>query len=155
MAREKACLECGKGFFPKHKRHIFCEDACKGKHKYTSGAVTTSGQYETISGNWTRYFSRLSQAQGRRENGVDTAFLLALYEEQAGLCALSGQRLTCKLARGEICQTNASIDKIDQSKGYLPGNVRLVCRIVNTMRWTNSDEQLVDWCRRIIEHVGT
>ena len=48
--------------------------------------------------------------------------------------------------------TNASIDRIEHDGDYTLANVRLVCRVVNTMRTRLTDEQLFDWCQKIVEN---
>jgi hypothetical protein len=46
--------------------------------------------------------------------------------------------------------TNISIDRIDSSKGYLRGNVQFVCDIVNRMKSSMTQEELLFWCRKIL-----
>lgn len=55
--------------------------------------------------------------------------------------------------RGEgTVYTNASIDRIDSSKGYTLDNVQLVCNIVNLMKNTLSIDELCDWCKSIVSY---
>ena len=48
-------------------------------------------------------------------------------------------------------QTNISIDRIDSTKGYIEGNIRLVCAAVNFMKHRMNDEELVWWCKEIVK----
>jgi hypothetical protein len=57
-------------------------------------------------------------------------YLEELWKEQEGLCALSGIKMTFELKRGRT-HTNLSIDKIDRNKGYIIGNIQLVCMACN------------------------
>jgi hypothetical protein len=52
---------------------------------------------------------------------------------------------------GGRCSSNISIDRIDSEKGYEPENVQLVCSVVNTMKMQYSEEELIAWCRAIVE----
>ena len=83
---------------------------------------------------------KLEGAQRRsRLNGrpctIKIADLLALYDEQCGLCAVSGKALAVQLA--DDGPASITIDWRDSSEGYEPDNIRLVCLAVNLMmnRW--------------------
>jgi hypothetical protein len=64
---------------------------------------------------------------------------MALWEDQKGLCAVSGLRMTWY--KGKALPTSISIDRIDSAKGYTKVNVRLVCYAVNVFRnrWSDDD----------------
>lgn len=111
-------------------------------------SLSTEIQYQTISGNWKRYFSRILARTQR--NNLTVENLLELLEKQNGLCALTNEPLTCILVKGKTYRTNASIDRIQAGGPYTLDNVRLVCRIVNTMRWDMCDKELIHWCRKVL-----
>jgi hypothetical protein len=77
--------------------------------------------------------------------------LLQLARDQKSVCPLSGQPLTYMTGQG-VVYTNASIDRIEHDGDYTLANVRLVCRIANTMRSRMTDEELIKWCQNIIKH---
>jgi hypothetical protein len=108
---------------------------------------STEVQYSRISGNWSKYYNRLRNIRGRKHIRLNE--LLELHEHQQGLCALTGEPMTCELSVGTVSLTNASIDRIDHGGDYSLNNIRLVCRIANIMRWTMSDEELLNWCRKV------
>lgn len=151
--KPKACLICGAEFMPKSGVHKFCSEECKGKHKYIIGTVTTDSQYAAISGNWRRYYSRILQKRGRKEDGLTIEALLALHEVQQGLCAVSGLPLTCALERGSICYTNSSIDRIEAGGSYAPSNIQLVCRHVNSFRGILPMEDFITVCRAVVRRL--
>ena len=78
-------------------------------------------------------------------------FLLNLYVEQSGKCALTGIKMRHTILEGKI-KTNISIDKIDATKGYIETNVQLVCSIVNTMKSDMSLEDLKYYCTLILNN---
>lgn len=47
---------------------------------------------------------------------------------------------------------SASIDKIDQSKGYVSGNVQLVVWCYNTGKGEMSDAEFFAFCKHVVEH---
>lgn len=82
---------------------------------------------------------------------LDLKYLLDLYDSQQGRCALSGVPMTYRAGVGRT-STNISIDRIDSRRGYLRGNVQLVCDLVNRMKQDLQEDELVVWCRNILEH---
>ena len=59
--------------------------------------------------------------------------------------------MTKVVGQGHVL-TNVSIDRIDSAKEYLPGNVQLVCHIVNLMKHNMATAELVAWCNNIVHH---
>ena len=47
---------------------------------------------------------------------------------------------------------NASIDRIDPSKGYTKDNVQLVCSQVNMMKSNMEMDELYMFCENILKH---
>tara|TARA_R110002124_G_scaffold54003_9_gene154168 strand:+ start:1141 stop:1698 length:558 start_codon:yes stop_codon:yes gene_type:complete len=64
---------------------------------------------------------------------LDVEHLSSLWEEQGGRCAVSGLPFTRETYENAFVKTPfaPSVDRVDCSKGYLKGNVRLVCVISN------------------------
>ena len=88
--------------------------------------------------------------KGSIECDLDAGFLKILLSEQSGLCAISGIPLTFIKGHGHI-PTNASVDRIDATKGYAKGNIQLVAHQVNTMKSNLSLDQLIVWCKLILK----
>jgi len=63
---------------------------------------------------------------------------------------LSGLDLTCS---GDFNDINASLDRIDNSKGYIIDNVQFVHKDINIMRGTLSMERFTDLCNLISNKV--
>lgn len=149
----KPCKYCKQDFRPKSPNQLFCCPECKNKYGQEFGSMEVHRQYERISGNWNKYFHRLIVQKKREKLSVQD--LLDLYEKQKGCCALTGIPLEAKLELGTINPRNASIDRIlHGSNGgeYTKENIRLVCSIVNKMRQALTDEELVYWCKLIVEN---
>jgi len=85
---------------------------------------------------------------------IDVPYLVGLYHGQGGLCAYSGLKMTHVRGEGRV-QTNISIDRIDSSKGYEPGNVVLCCFAVNLMKQSLSVGEFHALVRRIADHLDT
>ena len=46
-----------------------------------------------------------------------------------------------------------SPDRIDSSKGYTKDNIQFVCNRVNAMKNNMNTEELLYFCKKIVEHV--
>ena len=145
------CDSCKKEFLQKRTGHRFCSSTCKGVYKYSSNTITTESQYKYISGNWLKYLNRLTFKR-RRENGLTADLLMSLLVKQNYKCALTGKELTCILERGVVCQTNASIDRINAGGDYVIENIQLVCRAVNSFRNNVSLNEFISWCNAVTKH---
>lgn len=85
------------------------------------------------------------------DNPVTHPELMALYEEQGGLCAVSGLKMTWM--KGKIILTSMSIDRIDSSKGYTRDNVRLICHGGNRMKGDATDEDMYHLALAIVANM--
>lgn len=92
--------------------------------------------------------SILQQAKKRNVVEINSEYLFELYDKQEGLCALSGVRMTW--AGGGAKPTSISVDRIDNSKGYVEGNVRIVCMAVNAFRSTMDDAELLKFAKTLV-----
>ena len=102
---------------------------------------------------------RLKQCRDRRiratKKGKDISieivqeYIEKLYEDQGGSCAISG--LEMAMETNDV--KSLSIDRIDSSKGYIPGNVQLVCGIINNMKNEYSMETFMNECKNVYNHL--
>lgn len=78
-----------------------------------------------------------------------------LFLSQNRKCALTGWDITMAKNAKEHNAGNytASLDRIDSSIGYIPGNIQWVHKDVNLMKNTFSTEYLCKLCRAIIKNV--
>ena len=80
---------------------------------------------------------------------VTPEMLVRLWKKQDGKCAVTAVPMTYITAQGNV-GTNASIDRIDSQFGYIPDNVRLVCRSINLMKHELTDKELIQWAALIL-----
>lgn len=136
----RLCLYCSKPFNPKKPNHYFCSDS--HRQHYSKGK------------SWEGFFKRLLNNNAKKRRKISVQFLVDMVEKQQGRCAISGVELT-RISGEGVITTNASLDRIDSSRGYSRDNVRLVCQFVNSFRGNLSDKDFMWWCRKIVEHGGT
>lgn len=177
----KTCAICSVKLKLNNSRDIdrknFCSKSCANKHSalnrktkrkqckicakmfdYTVGTAKfclacrptqIERSYKMLDNNPEKYFQHLLYKRGRELLSVN--FLLSLLEKQNGLCAISKQKLTFNKELGKRVRTNASIDQKIAGGGYTEENVQLVCNAVNTMKLDMTEEELLFWCRAILE----
>lgn len=75
-------------------------------------------------------------------------YLWDLFRKQEGICALSGVQLQLSRGKDDGEQT-ASVDRVDSSVGYVPGNVQWVHKDLNKMKLDHSQEGFIEWCRLV------
>jgi hypothetical protein len=94
-----------------------------------------------------------SQAKRRaRREGIEFSILkkdIVIPE----VCPYLGIPLTTTWGQGQL-QTNASIDRIDNSKGYVEGNIQVISRLANTMKSNATKEQLLTFAKNVLTLEG-
>lgn len=142
---ELSCLDCGKKLQGKQRKFCCKEHKNRHNHKVLYNYKYSRAYRERSPRN---YMVQLRSYKNRNKT-LSIEFLLDLYEKQKGLCAISKEVMTYNQGTGR-CPTNISIDKIDASLPYNPENVQLVCHRVNIMKTDGSEEELRDWCKKIL-----
>jgi len=89
-----------------------------------------------------------AKAKGLEFN-VTIEYLWELFLKQNRRCVFTGEELFFnKTYRTKTLKT-ASLDRIDSSTGYIPGNVQWVHRDVNKLKKNFSDARFVEICKRV------
>lgn len=86
---------------------------------------------------------------------LTVAELDAAFAEQHGVCAISGLALTLPrtgnaLARQRHSPWKISLDRIDNARGYVTGNVRVVCQMANYCRNDFTDDDVRAFARAVV-----
>ena len=91
---------------------------------------------------------------GAMVRGIDWALTIDdvadLMLAQDSKCALTGWSIEFPES-GHPQAAPASIDRIDSSLGYVPGNVQLLTRHVNMMKQTYDNDYFIEVCRAVAD----
>ena len=96
------------------------------------------------------YFEQLKRNAMRRnlKFTVSLKFLWRLFQRQKKKCVLTNVPLAFGRARNSH-ETNASLDRIDNSKGYVHGNLRWILKDINLLRRDYDTEYFIKLCNLI------
>lgn len=91
------------------------------------------------------YYSAKNNAKTR---GIE----FSITEEDINIpthCPLLGVELTNTYGEGRVF-SNISLDRIDNTKGYTPDNIQVICDLANRMKQDATPEQLVSFAKNIL-----
>lgn len=144
----QVCKGCGVVFQPRMRTQLFHNKAC-GTHYHNTHRYGKNYETKRV-GNNLEKFMRCLLAHKHRGDFLTLDYMLGLYDAQQGRCAISGREMTLTRGQGRV-ETNMSIDRIDREKGYIPGNVQLVCAFCNKLKGMMSMAELVEFCQDVID----
>jgi hypothetical protein len=134
-------------------------------HSLTSGNTKTCGCKSRKRGSQHPHFKGFERIQashwgqyisGATKRGLDfditMEYAWGIYINQNRLCALSGQPIYFPRTRKQKTQSTASLDRIDSSKGYIPGNVQWIHKEINRMKSSLSEKDFLQFIRQIAEY---
>jgi hypothetical protein len=152
----KCICDCGKEFY-RVSQHI------RDKKVKSCGCLRSMGvRRGDASPNWrgigdlsSSFVAHIkSHARHRKiEFNLSKEYLWRLFTSQNKICILSGIPLELAV-QGNNYYTigNASLDRIDSSKGYVEGNVQWVHKDVNFMKQQYSQEYFIGMCEKIYKY---
>lgn len=83
---------------------------------------------------------------------VSIKYIWRLFLKQKRKCALTGLKITPFHNKKNQNIGNASLDRIDSSKGYVKGNVQWVHKDVNVMKMGFSEQYFIKLCKLIAKN---
>ena len=94
----------------------------------------------------------LSNKRHRGEHVTITVdYLMGIWNEQNGKCALSGIPMTWAPGHCGPTPTSISIDRLDPTRGYEAGNLRLLCHAINSFRLRMTDRELFEMAKALVD----
>lgn len=114
----------------------------KGRYQYCSISCSAKAKHNPID----RIISDIRKRANKKglEFNLDSCFLENLLELQNHRCALSNSPIKIpRFSEITILYKSASVDRIDNSKGYLKGNVQWVVLGINYMKNKFTDDDVL------------
>lgn len=144
------CPKCGKKV--SHLRRNYCIGAhnikqpckaCSNKSNHPAGMVGP------VRLSWYRSFKKSAMTRGYCWE-ISAEDVATLYDQQKGRCCYSDLPIGWSVSG---CSHTASIDRIDNDKGYTLENIQLVHKDVNMMRGSLEDGYFKELCTLIADRV--
>lgn len=116
---------------------------CGKNHKLYGGFEEISGQV---------FCDIKKQARSRNlEFDITIEYLWDLFIQQNRKCALSGMDIRFGEKTGDGLKT-ASLDRIDNTKGYVKGNVQWLHKWINIMKSDHTTNEFIEFCKMVSNH---
>lgn len=142
--------DCGKTFITEYSRLLQKSHYSCGCSRYRKGAINAGWKgYKGVSKD---FFTRIKHNASKRKLAFEISleYIGDLLDKQYGMCALTGLPISIGASRDGI--TTASLDRIDNSKGYIEGNVQWVHKDINQIRSNHTVEYFVQLCKLVAAH---
>jgi hypothetical protein len=106
---------------------------------------------EEISGAY--LYTILDSAKRRKISfNLTKEYLWDLFLRQNKKCILSGLEIEFSLDAKSSTNRTASLDRINNKKGYIEGNVQWVHKRINEMKWDKTDQEFIDLCKTVANY---
>ena len=143
------CIHCNKEFLANKKTAKYCSQSCTNYYNKDSEKIKYFRRSSVINSLRAVLWGAKARAKRlNREYNLTQKYVLDLLETQEGKCAATGILLEPSAQR--TCQNKnpftVSIDRIDSSKGYIIGNIQIVCSIYNSAKNSYSTEEVKKLC---------
>lgn len=83
---------------------------------------------------------------------IDIEYAWDLYEKQGKKCAITGTPIFFSITRKTSNNTTASLDRIDNTKGYIEGNVQWVHKKINQIKMDLTVEDFFELCKNVVNY---
>lgn len=106
-------------------------------------------------GNNFKYYIRNAKKRLQFEFNLDLEYLKEIWENQKGICPYSKVQLILNShsIRHKDMRYNASLDRIDSSKGYVKGNVQFISASINYMKNIMSHSDCIEFLQQITNNL--
>jgi len=145
---EVKCVNCGR--IRKIKRADHARGHAEKPCKYCSNKNNhPQGNHRGIRISFAKKYELHANARSKSWN-ISLDDMADVADEQKRKCALSGIKL---IFFGDFDKITASLDRIDNSKGYLRSNIQWVHKDINMMKGMLTMEQFVNLCKAVADKV--
>lgn len=131
-----------------YKKIVCLEDLTGGRSKGCKNC--NNDYYEEMSGS---FWSTVKRGAITRnlEFTITKNYVWNLFIKQNRRCIFSGIELKFS-TKINLFDGNASLDRIDSTKGYIEGNVQWVDKRINIMKQNMTDNEFIEICKMIAEY---
>ena len=129
----------------------------RGETKSCGCLKKNKGKYSTYKDISSSYWTHLENNAIKRnlEFSISQQYAWRIFQRQKQKCCLTGWeiQLTSFSSKTKHLQT-ASLDRIDNSKGYIKGNIQWLHKHVNQMKHKYENEYFIKMCLSVAKNKG-
>jgi hypothetical protein len=81
---------------------------------------------------------------------ITAEYIWDMFLSQNKLCKLTGELLEFSKKTQTFSDTTVSIDRINTSLGYVSGNVRIIHKVINKIKWDFDDSEFLTLCNSVV-----
>ena len=117
---------------------------------------TTRLKYKNVGEVPGAYYNLIKHGAKVRDIGFDISmeYLDKLWRNQCGKCALSGLPIKFGRKITDRKEFTASLDRINNDKIYMEGNVQWVHKDINRMKSKYSQDYFISMCSAVVNNIG-
>jgi hypothetical protein len=154
--KERLCAVCMES--AQHKRHSYCHDCYyRLRNDYRHDVLGVKKRLNVEPS--LRWISRIT-TQRRSRRGYDSdlisyEYMYKLWKLQNGKCHYSGLDMNQPIKGKKRTMYSASIDRLDNTKGYIQGNVVWCCWFYNQAKCNLEINEFIMLCSLVEHHLKT
>lgn len=147
--RTSYCKICNNSFEHISRKARYCSDSCSFKAS-NSAKNQRIKRYSSVENTLISVFTgcKSRSKKNGREFTITKEYVLTMLKEQNGRCAMTD--IILEPTTGGRNPNTISIDRIDNSKGYIIGNIQLVTKMFNECKNAYKFEDVVKLCKGFI-----
>lgn len=158
--RKAACKECTKKRAKMYHQKNKAKNNESSRNWYKNNREKKLKQNkEWINSNVLRRLANVVTRRNKQKYGTDEVItkeaLESILESQGGKCYYTNKDMDMTRSTGtKFNDYQISVDRKDSSLPYTKSNIVLCCWRVNQIKNNLSVEELLDWCKLILEHTN-
>jgi hypothetical protein len=149
------CAYCGKEFTTKKSTTKCCSPSCRNYYTCNKEKIKYFRRNSVENSLKAVFWGCKSRAKRlNRECNLTQEYLLEMLKKQKGKCAATGilMKPSAQATTKNKDPFTISIDRIDSSKGYIEGNVQLVCTMYNMAKNCFTQEDITFMFKSYLEY---
>lgn len=144
--KSQGCLACRKKINDTKKTKIYFDNT------YIHSFIKCS-ENKVYKGMLLSVFNKMKRGAEARSMPFNISIIdvAKQFEKQKGICSLSGLPLKLRTYTNDITAT-ASLDRIDNNKGYLKNNIQWIHKEINFMKGSLQENRFIELCKHIAKN---
>ena len=153
----KKCKFCNEVILIGRSDKVFCDDYCRNTYNNTG---KTKANYKKVQQSHTtysvdgfKYEKKILNDARHRANKKGLDFNLTIEDAVIPVyCPLINHKLN-RIPNNKAKEYSPSIDRIDNSKGYIKGNVMIISFKANRIKSNMSIDELKNFCNNLLKYI--